>query len=144
LAQVAALGKERAVVLSTHVLPEVESVCQRVVILDRGRVIAEGRPAELQRAEARLRVVARGERDALAGALEGLSGVTRVTIEPLEQGVFALGVEIDGRSGDLREAVAQAVARVGALRELRPAAPGLDEVFARLTGGGTLSSGTGR
>ena len=39
---VRALGRERAVVLSTHVLPEVQAVATRVVILDRGRVVAEG------------------------------------------------------------------------------------------------------
>src|SRR5947209_6535364 len=47
LALIAQLGKERTVILSTHILPEVESVCARVVILDRGRIIAEGAPAEL-------------------------------------------------------------------------------------------------
>jgi ABC-2 type transport system ATP-binding protein len=133
LAQVAALGRDRTVVLSTHVLPEVESVCQRVVILDRGRVIAEGVPAELARAEARLRVVARGDRAALAEALRALPGVRQVKIESVDADVCALLVESEG---DQREAVALAVARVGALRELRPTALGLDEVFARLTGGG--------
>jgi len=47
LKQIRGAGRERTVILSTHILPEVESVCGRVVILDRGRVIASGRPAEL-------------------------------------------------------------------------------------------------
>ncbi|HVQ54266.1 MAG TPA: ATP-binding cassette domain-containing protein, partial [Thermoanaerobaculia bacterium] len=42
------LGRDRAVLLSTHILPEVESVCDRVLIIDRGRIVAEGTPAELR------------------------------------------------------------------------------------------------
>ena len=44
-----ALGKERAVLLSTHILPEVDAVCDRVLIIDRGRIVAEGKPEELRR-----------------------------------------------------------------------------------------------
>src|SRR6476646_3688835 len=81
LALIAELGKERTVVLSTHILPEVESVCGRVVILDRGRVIAEGRPAELVDAERDLRLVARGERDAIVAAVRAVDGVTEIVVQ---------------------------------------------------------------
>ena len=43
------LGRERAVLLSTHILPEVDAVCDRVLIIDRGRIVAEGTPEELRR-----------------------------------------------------------------------------------------------
>jgi len=43
------LGRERAVLLSTHILPEVDAVCDRVLIIDRGRIVAEGTPQELRR-----------------------------------------------------------------------------------------------
>ena len=42
------LGRERAVLLSTHILPEVDAVCDRVLIIDRGRIVAEGTPGELR------------------------------------------------------------------------------------------------
>ena len=42
------LGRDRAVLLSTHILPEVDAVCDRVLIIDRGRIVAEGTPAELR------------------------------------------------------------------------------------------------
>ncbi len=42
------LGRNRAVLLSTHILPEVEAVCDRVLIIDRGRIVAEGTPSELR------------------------------------------------------------------------------------------------
>jgi gliding motility-associated transport system ATP-binding protein len=126
LALIARLGKERTVVLSTHILPEVESVCARVVILDRGRIIAEGRPAELVDAERDLVVVARGDRDAILAALRAVDGVTDVVAQD--------GDAYRVKSGrDVREALARAVVAVAELRELRPAALGLERVFAQLT-----------
>jgi ABC-2 type transport system ATP-binding protein len=133
LALVAQLGRERTVILSTHVLPEVERVCQRVLILDRGQVIAAGKPEELGRSDLRLRVVARGDAAALGSALRALAGVEAVDADPSsEAGTHAWVVRT---ARDLREEVARAVGAAGALLELRPATLGLEAVFRRLTGG---------
>ena len=76
------LGKDRAVLLSTHILPEVEAVCDRVLIIDRGRIVAEGTPTELRGKLAgapSIRVVVRGAvaaRDAFAS----LPGVTAAEV----------------------------------------------------------------
>ncbi|MDB4965545.1 MAG: yxlF 1 [Myxococcales bacterium] len=122
---VARLGKERTVILSTHILAEVESVCARVVILDRGRVIAEGRPADLVDAERDLCLTARGDRAAISAALQAVDGVIAVSGD---------GETFRVRSTkDVREPLARAVLTVGELRELRPAALGLERVFAELT-----------
>ena len=130
LALIATLGKERTVILSTHILPEVESVCARVVILDRGRVIAEGRPAELVDAERDLRLVARptgtSDRDAILATLRAVDGVIEVTA--LDGDAFRIK-----SARDVREPVARAVLAVAELRELRPSALGLERVFAELT-----------
>jgi len=143
------LGRERAVVLSTHVLPEVERVCGRVIILDRGKVVAEGKPAELQRAHDLLRVEARAPRAALLAALRAIDGVTAVELDgphPVAGDAGATGTGADGEGGeheivrlrvrsarDLREAVAEAVHTVGKLRMLAPSASGLEALFAKLT-----------
>jgi ABC-2 type transport system ATP-binding protein len=129
LGLIARLGKERAVVLSTHILPEVESVCARVVILDRGRVIAQGKPEELLRADRELRVVFAGERDKIVAALRAVPGVRDVQDDARGDG--ALLVSCDR---DVRQEVARAVLSVGELRELRAAAVGLETAFAALTG----------
>ncbi len=75
------LGRDRAVLLSTHILPEVEAVCDRVLIIDRGRIVAEGTPSEL-RAQARRQRPWFGSsfRGAVAAreALAALPGVTAV------------------------------------------------------------------
>jgi ABC-2 type transport system ATP-binding protein len=126
LALIATLGKERTVVLSTHILPEVESVCARVVILDRGRVIAEGAPAELVDAERDLRLVARGDRDAIAAAVRAVDGVTEILVQDGD----AYRIKT---TRDVREELARAVVAVGQLRELRPAALGLERLFQQLT-----------
>ncbi len=126
LALIARLGKERTVVLSTHILPEVESVCARVVILDRGRIIAEGRPAELVDAERDLRLVARGDRDAIVAAVRAVDGVVEIVVQ--DGDVYRVKT-----ARDVREALARAVVAAGELRELRPAALGLERLFSELT-----------
>jgi ABC-2 type transport system ATP-binding protein len=126
------LGRDRTVVLSTHILPEVEAVCGRVVILDRGRVIAEGPPHALAE-DHDLRVVARGQEEALLEAVRGVEGVDSASVEAKDGERVTLLLTAQR---DVREAVAAAVVRVGALRELHAARLGLDQVFARLTRGG--------
>jgi ABC-2 type transport system ATP-binding protein len=126
LALIARLGAERTVVLSTHILPEVEAVCARVVILDRGRIIAEGRPADLVDAERDLRLVARGERDAIVAAVRAIDGVIEIVVQ--DGDVYRIRT-----TRDVREQLARAVLAVGELRELRPTALGLERLFAQLT-----------
>jgi ABC-2 type transport system ATP-binding protein len=129
------LGAERAVVLSTHLLPEVETVCTQVVILDGGRIIARGAPTELANNERWIFVVARGERSRIERALLAISGVERiVSLRQESTGVLAISLEC---GHDVREELARAVTRVGELRELRSISVGLGDVFSRLTGKST-------
>jgi ABC-2 type transport system ATP-binding protein len=130
LALVKELGRTRTVLLSTHILPEVSSVCSRVVILDRGRIVTEGRPDELVRPHASVRVVVRGEAAALEAALRAVDGVTEVQLEGTRDDERTFVVSC---ARDLREELVLALAPVGRLCELGPAAHGLDELFARLT-----------
>jgi ABC-2 type transport system ATP-binding protein len=123
---VRALGRERAVVLSTHVLPEVQAVASRVVILDRGRVVAEGALDDLE--SAAVVVVARGDGEALRAAIAAVPGVVSVEGEPGPDELrFVVRAE-----RDVREEIARAVVTAGALRALHPER-GLEELFSRLT-----------
>src|SRR6185436_8326213 len=83
------MGQNKVIVFSTHILEEVEEVCSRVIIIDRGRIVANGTPAELK---------ARSER---AGAVHVLiRGITPVLLsERLSQVPGAQRVEILGESG---------------------------------------------
>ncbi len=119
---------KKTVFVSTHILPEVEATCERVVILNQGRLVGEGGIEEL-RASAGQEVgfVASGDRDALQEALieAGLRDVD----------VFVDGEVLRGRAkgeGVVSEKVFAAAGNAGAkLRELKPGS--LEEVFAGLT-----------
>ena len=78
------MGRGKAIIISTHILEEVEAVCTRVAILDHGKLIFNGSPAELQglspdAGAVRVRVTANAEQ--VAVALRKLSGVTEVVLE---------------------------------------------------------------
>jgi ABC-2 type transport system ATP-binding protein len=128
------LGKERTVLLSTHILPEVEAVCDQVMIIDRGKIVAQGTPDELRRRGAGTPVV----RAAFAGdveareALLALDGVRSIT-ESKEGGETRVRLECED-GVDCREAVfRQAVERRWMLRELTRESVTLEDVFVRLT-----------
>jgi ABC-2 type transport system ATP-binding protein len=136
------LAKKKTVLLSTHILPEVEATCDRVVIIHRGRVVRAGAPDELRRATvgAALRIEGRapGVADpvgAFRAALEGVAGVRGIeTIEALGEGVVQMRLVVDDEA-EVAERVARAIATADlALREMRPERAGaLEEVFGRLT-----------
>ncbi len=130
------LAGDHTVILSTHILPEVSQTCQRVVIINKGRVVAVDSPenltARLRGSEALyLQVDALGA-DAQP-TLETLSGVTRVALSDRRDGVS--GYEIQSESGrDVRRELAAAVvARGWGLLELRPLRMSLEEIFLHLT-----------
>ena len=130
------LAGDHTIILSTHILPEVSQTCQRVVIINKGRVVAVDTPDNLT---ARLRgsetmyvqVDARGA-DA-AGVLGQVPGVTRVAESDRRDGV--VGYEIDSETGrDVRRDLARAVVSSGfGLLELRPIRISLEEIFLSLT-----------
>jgi ABC-2 type transport system ATP-binding protein len=135
LETVRSIGRERTVVLSTHVLSEVEAICGNVVILVAGKVAAAGATGELSGA-AEVVVEARGAAPAVEAALRALSGVTGVEVAP----VAADRVRYRLRGADVREAAARAVLAAGAeLLELRRTGPDLAARFAALTDGSSGS-----
>jgi ABC-2 type transport system ATP-binding protein len=140
-ALVRGLARDATVLISTHILSEVEALGARVIILHRGRVAAAdsagagarplGRPA---RVVVELRAA---ERERALDLLRGLSAVA--TVEPLSDGrlaVTAAAAVPDVVAPDLGEEVFRAAAAAGlTLRELRREASSLEEIFARITTG---------
>ena len=130
------LGRERTLLLSTHILPEVEQLCDRVVIIDRGRLVAEGTPAELgsQTREHRLVWVTVKDGDESTRELfAGLPGVTDVEADDEVDGRFRLR-SIGGDDEDPREHVFRAAVDAGlVLLELGEERVSLEDVFVRLT-----------
>ncbi len=126
------LGKDHTVLLSTHILPEVEQVCERVFIIDRGRVVADGTPAALRSklvGNPTLAVELGGGVESAAEALMVLPGVVAVD----ERGGGQYLLEHNAES-DPREAVFRlAVEKGWVLLELTPQQASLEDVFVRLT-----------
>ena len=133
---IVALGRTTTILLSTHILPEVEMACQRVVIIDKGRIVAVDTPDVLrQRLRGRqvLSVQLRAEPAAGQTALQALPGVTAVRVTGQSEGFAAYDVEAQP-GADLREPVFRlAVERQWALRELTSRHASLEDVFIQLT-----------
>jgi ABC-2 type transport system ATP-binding protein len=128
------LAGDHTIILSTHILPEVSQTCDRVVIINKGRMVVEDTPANLTR---RLRgsetifVHVEGPRAAdAATALSAVPGVVRVAPADNTPGAF----EVDSESGrDVRRDLARAVVLGGHdLLELRPLRVSLEEIFLSL------------
>lgn len=126
------IGKERTVLLSTHVLSEAQQLCDRVLIINKGRIAAEDTPANLQASligseRGMLRV--RGEVDDLIEVIKKVKGINAVQIK--EEGVL----EFQFAPGqDVRAEVARATIKAKYdLLEMRPIGMSLEDIFLQLT-----------
>lgn len=128
------LAGQHTILLSTHILPEVEVTCDRIIMIGRGRVRADGTIDELQAAAAKTcRYIVETDGQDAAGRLGALAGVTDVQ-----------AVEVDGRwrrltittapdCGDLRETIAATLhGQAWVVRELRRETPSLEQLFVQM------------
>jgi gliding motility-associated transport system ATP-binding protein len=136
------LAGDHTIILSTHILPEVEQTCEQVIIINKGKLVATDSVRELQ-ARARgaesvlIEVAGRNaslEASLVQQKLEQVPGVSRVLHK--EQSDRGSLFEIEGQKGGLvRGDLARAIVESGwDLNELRPAAMSLEEIFLQLTG----------
>jgi ABC-2 type transport system ATP-binding protein len=130
------LGGEHTVLLSTHILPEVESSCGRVVVIDRGRLVAEGPPKELARMRTppRLEVVVRGPQKKITAALDAVPGIAIVESRR-EDDVEFLTLSIpDAERETTAEKLVEALIENGVkVRNIATGKATLEEVFTALT-----------
>ena len=145
------LAGEHTIILSTHILPEVEQTCEHVIIINKGHVVATDSVANLQ-GRARnaevvvLEVAGRGaplNPARVQQRLEQVAGVSRVHIK--NQHDSSAVFETESRRGELaRGDLARAVIESGwDLNELRPAAMSLEEIFLQLTGSDSAAQQAG-
>jgi ABC-2 type transport system ATP-binding protein len=138
------LGRDHAVVLSTHILSEVEACATRVLLLHRGKVVAEGPTDEIRalRGGVATDIVVRGEaaiaERTLAG-VEGVATVARIGLDGLLATIrvtFTATAEpdaVEARGRAVERCVAALIAAGMGVREARPSEGSLEEVFAALT-----------
>ncbi len=104
------LAGGHTVLLSTHILQEVEMVCQKVIIVGRGKIVAQGTPEELKnKAGAGIRVEVRGPADQVKSALNALPGVEKVDVLQTG-GVSTLNLRVKS-TPELREQIAATIAQ---------------------------------
>jgi ABC-2 type transport system ATP-binding protein len=138
---VRSLGADHTILLSTHILPEVEAVCGRVVIIHKGRIVGEGSPAELEnrmKGSYTLHVEGRGDGGKARAGLGAIGGVQdavdrEVPADRRAAGIFRIDMVVDAKT-DVRDDVFRAAVDGGwVLREMRGEQMTLEDVFADLT-----------
>ncbi len=152
------LAQERTVLISSHILPEIERVCDRLIIMAAGRVRADGKTSELlAQGEGRYHAQIKpkkGEksagketaREAVASLIREVQGVREVRVQTHESqasvdgenkdegdGWVTVSIDAEAGAGDLREPIALAAGRAGAVvRELRAERASLERLFLRI------------
>jgi ABC-2 type transport system ATP-binding protein len=139
-----ALGREHTVLLSTHILSEVEASCSRVVVIDRGKLVAEGATRDIRRMRRApaVDVTVRGDIEELVRILNAVDGVVKVKRMEIVAGEPDVGVYRCTWVKTLADAqvvrateqiVTHLVAHGHAVREVRPSGGTLEDVFRDLT-----------
>ncbi|MBP3793752.1 MAG: ATP-binding cassette domain-containing protein [Ruminococcus sp.] len=135
------LGKRHTVILSSHILPEIQAVCDRIVVINHGKIVANDTEENILTAfegEKKLFLTVEGAgRDAVRSALERLPGVKSVSFSRERKG--SLDVEITAqKDSDIRKDVFDTAAKNGwTILEMRSSKLTLEEIFIRLTENGT-------
>jgi ABC-2 type transport system ATP-binding protein len=122
------LGRNKAIVFSTHILEEVDAACTRAIIIDRGRIVANGTPEELRAMSDLHGAVTLAAQGASAEKLQALGRVEKL------DGAFRIYPKDKHRSQELAQAVIDLVSREGwKVEGMYNEAGQLDEVFRRIT-----------
>lgn len=130
------LGKDHTVILSSHILSEVSTLCDKVLIIARGKLVAQGTPEELAQrltAGSVLNITALGQADSVMNALRTVPGLTEIQLSGQQNGETSVTVQVP-QGEDLRAAVSAALAAAGCpVLGLSTASMSLEDVFLQLT-----------
>ena len=122
------LGKTHTVILSSHILSEVQTVCDRVLIIAHGRLVAQGTPEELA-----AQLTAKGSREAVVAAAGKVPGLTDLRVTD-EKGGEVSFTAVSTAGTDLRGALSLALAQAGCpVLNLSAETMSLEDVFLQLT-----------
>jgi ABC-2 type transport system ATP-binding protein len=137
------LGSERTVLLSTHILSEVEATCERAIVIDRGRLVAEGTIEDLRSRQkaATLTVRVRDPKSAAEAVISTIPGVSTLTATSdtsdtsgVDRRTLSLSLDTAFDSDTLVESLVQALTRAGVfIHAVVPEKASLEQVFSALT-----------
>ena len=130
------LAGRRTIILSTHILPEVAMVCDKVVIINQGRVVEQDTTANLSKKLSKsdkVQLQVQGPRAQVQAFLEKMDKVKKVSIKEEHEGDLTTFEVETGKAVDLRSSIAAAVIQKGwALNELRYVGLALEDIFLQL------------
>ena len=133
------IGREKLVLFSTHILPEVAATCDRILIISQGQLVANGTLDDLigqVRSVNRLYVAIRGTEETITPQLNQLEGITGFTHVGTNNGVVSYDITLEGDGDDVSEILFQAAVQNGwSLAELRQESIDLEDVFLHFTSG---------
>jgi ABC-2 type transport system ATP-binding protein len=131
------IGRVKTVILSTHIMQEVNATCSRVIIIDRGKIVADGTPNELASRVTggdRIYVTVRGPQEEVEGRLANVNGVKALrAVENLGEGRVRYEVRVVQGDDPAERIFQMAVDHRWPLSEIRADASSLEDVFVRLT-----------
>ncbi len=134
---VTSLSEQKTILLSTHILAEVEKTCKRVVIIANGGIVADGTPTELRakvRRKARILVEVKAKGEMVRNAFMAVDGVSEIKVEE-KDGWSYVAVSGNEDGGDIRETLGRVIVAQGwAFREMRHDVGSLEEYFVQITG----------
>jgi ABC-2 type transport system ATP-binding protein len=123
------LGQQHTILLSTHILSEVEAVCRRVIIINAGRIGFDKNMADLATDTTVIMIEVRGPSEQIMSVLRGTEGVSKISAQSVGDGLTAFEIRTH-HDHDLREALAQRVAKNGwTLRRLDLRKRTLEDLF---------------
>jgi ABC-2 type transport system ATP-binding protein len=129
------IGQEKTVIFSTHILAEVSAVCDRVIIINNGKIVGEGSPAELAQKAGNKEIVylkTDGPKEKVMAALKKIIGTAKVEVK--DQGREGIGYEIESTGADLRATITQTVVANGwNILEISKSKANLEDAFRELT-----------
>lgn len=132
------LGKQKTVILSTHILSEVQATCNRVIIINKGKIVADGSPEELQSKSkgqnmVTIEVMNNCDKNSLSNALRSYHGVTKVELAKETEESFVFNV-YEEKGADLRGAISNIVSSQKAtLLSMQAKKSSLEDIFRELT-----------
>jgi len=131
------LGRGHSVILSSHILSEISAVCDRIIIINEGKIVASDKTENLSQAKNKAhRYIAKikGEKEAIIEALRSVSGIVRANPRLADEaGVYDFGIEAER---DIREDLFFAMAKINSpILGLRPRESSLEETFIKITSG---------
>jgi ABC-2 type transport system ATP-binding protein len=106
------LGKQHTILLSTHILSEVEAVCERVIIINTGRIGLDKKLSELATDEAVIVLEVRGPAEQVGNVLRTTDGVSQVALQPIGDGLVGFEIRTHEHR-DLRETISQRMSKNG-------------------------------